>query len=159
MIQRIQSLLLAGVAILLTVNLFVPIWTNTTGNFPVELTAFSINLKVPEIYAGLLPNAKTVYYIGGLISICIGLAIFIIFKYNNRPLQLLLCNLLILFTLGILGTYFIAIPVAKEMMNNKSAGNYGIGYFLPIVSSLLVMVAKHFIKKDETLVKSVDRLR
>jgi hypothetical protein len=71
----------------------------------------------------------------------------------------MLCNLLTVFLLGIIGSYFIAIPAAKALMIQASNGNYEAGYYLPILSSALVAIARHYIKKDEKLVKSVDRIR
>ncbi len=43
---------------------------------------------------------------------------------------------------------------ATEIVSEK-----GIGMFLPIVSIVLLVLANKAIKKDEDLVKSVDRLR
>jgi len=43
---------------------------------------------------------------------------------------------------------------ASEIVSEK-----GIGMFLPIVSIVLLVLANKAIKKDEDLVKSVDRLR
>ena len=158
MIQRIQSLLLAGVVILLTINLFVPIWSSSNGITEVKLTAFSIDLDIKGKAAGLFTKKTAVYYVGGLISLNIALALLIIFQFKNRARQILLCNLLTLLTLGIIGSYFIAIPKAKTMMVAGS-GDYGIGYFLPIIACMLIMAARYYIKKDEELVRSVDRLR
>ncbi len=160
MIQRIQSLLLAGVVILLTVNLFVPIWTNSESGMKIILNAFSITKSAPGLLSTAVPPAsKNVYYIVALIALCIGLTVYIIFQYKNRVLQLRLCNLLTLLTLTIIGSYFMAIPAAKALMIAPSDGNYEVGYFLPILSSILILAARYYIRKDEELVKSVDRLR
>lgn len=160
MIQRIQSLLLAGVVILLTINLFVPIWSSNGAakNFDfITVTASSIDYGFAKT-----PKQTTipVYYSGGLITLAIGLALFIVFQYKKRALQIMLCSILTLLLLGILGSYFITIPKAKNLMISPPPdGDYGIGYFLPIISILLVVAARYFIKKDDDLVKSVDRLR
>ncbi|HWZ22404.1 MAG TPA: DUF4293 domain-containing protein [Cytophagaceae bacterium] len=159
MIQRIQSVLLAGVVILLTINLFVPIWSISQTEISIVLDAFSIKSGLATPDGTILPVVKSNIYIGGLILVCIVLAIFVIFQYKNRALQIRLCSLLTLFTLGIIGTYFIAIPAAKSLLAIPADGNYGIGYFLPIAASILTIAARHFIRKDDNLVKSVDRLR
>jgi hypothetical protein len=164
MIQRIQSLLLAGVVILLTINLFVPIWTNTETKPVIVLNAFSISYaSLPNPVSKVISieplKTKNVYYIAGLITVCIGLTLYIIFQYKNRALQLRLCNLLTVLTLTIIGSYFIAIPAAKSMIAIPSDGNYEAGYFLPILASILILAARYYIRKDEELVKSVDRLR
>jgi hypothetical protein len=161
MIQRIQSLLLTGVVILLTVNLFVPIWTSKEEKLPIVLNAWSISnsdFSNSEILAADA-KIKNVYYIAALIIVCIGLALYIIFQYKNRVLQLRLCNLLTVLTLTVIGSYFIAIPMAKSMMEIPADGSYQTGYFLPILSSVLILAARYYIRKDEELVKSVDRLR
>jgi hypothetical protein len=155
MIQRIQSLLLSGVVILLATNLLLPIWTASTDTSHVIVDAFSIRFTQPE---GLVPVKSTVY-IAIVICLSIALSVFTISRYKNRPLQMILCNLLLLLVLGIIGSYFIAIPAAKALMPEVLEGNYGIGYFLPIFSCLLILGARHFIKKDEDLVRSVDRIR
>ncbi len=160
MIQRIQTLLLMGVAILLTVNLFVPIWTNTQAKFPIVLDAFTISYTTPEnplLQATL--KSQNVYYIAILIMVCLILTFITILLYKNRGLQIRLCNLLTVLTLMIIGSYFIAIPAAKSMMVVASDGNYNIGYFLPIISVLLILAARYYINKDEALVRSVDRIR
>ena len=160
MIQRIQSLLLAGVVILLTVNLFVPIWTNAESGIKIVLNAFSITSSPSGLLSTkVILSVKNVYYIAALVMVCIGLALYIIFQYKNRVLQLRLCNLLTVLTLIIIGSYFIAIPAAKSMMVAPSDGSYEAGYFLPILASILILAARYYIRKDEELVKSVDRLR
>jgi hypothetical protein len=162
MIQRIQSLLLAGVVILLTINLFVPIWSESQNNTSIVLTAFNIRYGAEPASGTLISminKEAVVYYSGILMSVCIGLTLFIIFQYKNRNLQIKLCSLLILLILGIIGTYFLTIPTAKTFINQSTGGEYEIGYFLPIISSLLVMASRYYIKKDEELVRSVDRLR
>ena len=42
-----------------------------------------------------------------------------------------------------------------EFQNSEN----GIGLFLPVVSIVLVVLANNAIKKDEALIKSIDRLR
>jgi hypothetical protein len=163
MIQRIQSLILLGVTILLTINLFVPIWSNIQAKSPIVLNAFTITLSSPEGLPGKLSDTtlaqKNVYYIAGIIVACLLLSLYIIFQYKNRSLQIKLCNLLMLLNLFIIGSYFIAIPAAKKMMLIPSDGNYEAGYFLPILNVLLILAARYYIHKDEELVRSVDRIR
>ena len=153
MIQRIQSLLLLGVVVLLTANLFVPIWSSGQ----VVLNAVSITQagNTPEA----IPVKKEVYYIAALIVVCILLATYTIFIYKKRVTQMRLCNLLTLLTLGIIGCYFLAISAAKALINEATDGTYEIGYFLPIIASILVLAARYFIRKDDQLVRSVDRIR
>jgi len=162
MIQRIQSLLLLGVALLLAINLFVPIWTNKELGAKIEVTAFSIT-KAPEALkksnSSLFEQKIDSYYIGSLMIASIGLALYTLFLYNNRPKQLMYCNLLTVLTLIIIGTYFIAIPAAKALMLKANEGSYEIGYFIPLLASILTIGARYFIRKDEELVKDSNRMR
>ncbi|HVD98406.1 MAG TPA: DUF4293 family protein [Cytophagaceae bacterium] len=167
MIQRIQTVLLLGVVILLTVNLFVTIWTCTQAAPPLalKLNAFSVT-SVPVLSSGTgklsmeAPmQVKNVYYIAGLIVASLAVSLVTIVQYKNRKLQMLLCSVLLLLVSFILGSYFIAIPTAKSLMLTPSDGNYQIGYFLPMIDLALVLAARYYIRKDEELVKSVDRIR
>ncbi len=69
------------------------------------------------------------------------------------------CNLLTILTLIIIGTFFLAIPAAKSMMVKVEEGNYEIGYFLPLMASILTLGARYYIRKDEALVKDSNRMR
>jgi hypothetical protein len=58
-----------------------------------------------------------------------------------------------LFLLGLL--IYVSLTLPGEISISKK----GIGMFLPILVVLLIVLANKAIKKDEDLVKSVDRLR
>jgi hypothetical protein len=160
MIQRIQSLLLLGVVILLTINLFVPVWAN--GELSSSAISNNITLDVYKIEHetnNTVIASKNVYYLAGLLIANIVLALYTIFQYKNRPLQITLCSVLTLLILAVIGGYFMSISAARSMITATSEGSYKIGYFLPILASVLILGARYFIRKDEELVKSVDRIR
>ena len=92
------------------------------------------------------------------IMFCISsiLAIVNIFIFNNRKLQFVIGRILILINLFLLG---LLIYQSLMISGEISVSEKGIGMFLPILAILLLVLANNAIKKDEDLVKSVDRLR
>ncbi|MDP5093040.1 MAG: DUF4293 domain-containing protein [Polaribacter sp.] len=84
------------------------------------------------------------------------LAIVTIFLFKNRQLQFVLGRINILINLFLLG---LLIYLSLTVSGEASVSEKGIGMFLPILAILLLVLANKAIKKDEDLVKSVDRLR
>ncbi len=79
-----------------------------------------------------------------------------IFIFKNRKLQFVIGRVTILVNLILLG---LLIYVSLTLPGEASVSEKGIGMFIPILAILLVVLANKAIKKDEDLVKSVDRLR
>ena len=84
------------------------------------------------------------------------LAVVTIFLFNNRKLQFVLGRLNILTNLFLLG---VLVYLSLTLSGETAVSEKGIGMFLPVLAILLVVLANKAIKKDEDLVKSVDRLR
>ena len=59
--------------------------------------------------------------------------------------------------LGIMAYY--SYKVADPMLTSSQKGYYGLGLFVPVVALILNRLATFFIKKDEDLVRSMDRIR
>ncbi|MBT8319894.1 MAG: DUF4293 domain-containing protein, partial [Gramella sp.] len=79
-----------------------------------------------------------------------------IFMFKNRKLQFVLGRLNIILNLFLLGVFvYWSLTLPGEMDISEK----GIGMFLPIISIVFIVLANKAIKKDEDLVKSVDRLR
>jgi hypothetical protein len=84
------------------------------------------------------------------------LSFVIIFLYKDRKLQFVLGRIIILINLFLLG---LLIYLSLTLPGEAAVSEKGIGMFLPILVVLLIVLANKAIKKDEDLVKSVDRLR
>tara|TARA_B100001063_G_C16715162_1_gene530281 strand:+ start:429 stop:839 length:411 start_codon:yes stop_codon:yes gene_type:complete len=84
------------------------------------------------------------------------LSIIAIFQYNKRQNQYVLGRLNMIINLILLGLF-----VCRSLINNIEYYNFesGVGFLLPVITILLLVLANRAIKKDEELVKSVDRLR
>ena len=142
MIQRIQSIYLL---IVITLSAMLPyvfkLWEDSK-NEVYALDLFSDT----SILAKLVP---IFFFLTALI------ASIAIFKFKNRKLQFVLGRIIILINLFLLGIFiYLSLTLPGEASSEKC-----IGMFLPIVVILFAFLANKAIKKDEDLVKSVDRLR
>lgn len=136
MIQRIQSIYLL-VVVLISGGLpfLLPLWTDGQAN---------------QVYA---QNELMILGCFGVVTL---LALIAIFMYKNRKNQFVINRLNMILNLFLLG-FFVYRSLALSGESNIS--EKGIGMLLPIVSIVFLVLANKAIKKDEDLVKSVDRLR
>ncbi|WP_420552567.1 DUF4293 domain-containing protein [Tenacibaculum aiptasiae] len=145
MIQRIQSIYLLLTAIISGGLTFVfSLWTNSKNNTPIYIM---------DLFSGvsILENVTPVLFFTSAI-----LAIVTLFLFKNRQLQFVLGRLNILINLFLLG---ILIYLSQTLSGEALVSEKGIGMFFPVIVILLLVLANKAIKKDEDLVKSVDRLR
>lgn len=144
MIQRIQTLFLAGVA-LVAILLFIIPFQMVGDNCPLEINLLSqFNPSVA--------NSPTIYVPLVVSVLIIGLSIFTIFKFTNRVLQYKLSNILMLLNIILLASFFL-------LNFYDGAVSFSFGAFLPVLGIAFAFLAAHFIKKDEQLVRSADRIR
>ncbi|MBP1223967.1 DUF4293 domain-containing protein [Flavobacterium sp. 1355] len=138
MIQRIQTVYLILTFLITGVLMFfVPLWTLNTGK--------AFYFMQDQVYTVLL----------GLSTM---LTIISIISYKKRQNQFVMGRLNIILNLILLGLFvYRSLNLSGETVNAVS--EKGIGMFLPIVAIVLLVLANKAIKKDEDLVKSVDRLR
>jgi hypothetical protein len=137
MIQRIQTiyLILAFVVTGILPFLF-PLWTLNDG----KEYFFMQN----QIYVILLGLSTT-------------LTVLSIVSYKKRQNQFVVGRLNMILNLILLGLFvYRSLNVSGE---TALVSEKGIGMFLPIIAIVLLVLANKAIKKDEDLVKSVDRLR
>lgn len=148
MIQRKQTLLLLAVLIIAIVMIFIPFQILLTGGE-------SWNIALIAGNSWIILNSN-MYYPNILNVLIIVLSIFTVFKYKNRPLQYKLSNITALLNIFMVGLFFL-LPFTNA--NPGESIEYAFGSFLPIISMGFAFLAAHFIKKDEQLVRSADRIR
>ncbi len=153
MIQRIQTIFLFLALVSLALMF----------NFPLVRFAGTPNVfySVLEMKAedGTTFPMEGKYVIIGLLVLVMVLLVIAIALFKNRKLQMNFTRIAIFFNLGIVAALFYYISQNQTLIGNGYEMGYGIGYFLPLLAIGLSFLALHFIKKDEKLVKSVDRLR
>ena len=136
MLQRIQTVYLILALVVSGVLPFVfPLWKDVGGKdyfFMVDFT-----------YVTLFGLSTTF----SLLSIL---------SFKKRQQQFVIGRLNMIFNLILLGLF---VYRTLNLSGEATVSEKGIGMFLPIVSIVLLVLANKAIKKDEDLVKSVDRLR
>ncbi len=84
------------------------------------------------------------------------LSLISIFMFKNRKSQFMLGRLNIILNFILLGLF---VYQSLSLSGETNVSEKGIGMLLPIFSIVFLALANKAIKKDEDLVKSVDRLR
>lgn len=144
MIQRIQTVFLLLATLVSAGLVFVfPLWET-----PQSESFFAVNgLKSQN---GLFIAIGTLFFVSALITCCS------IFFFKKRKIQLVLGRIAILINFILLGllVYFSQNLPGETMVSKK-----GIGLLIPVITLIFIVIANMAIKKDEALVKSVDRLR
>jgi succinate-acetate transporter protein len=136
MIQRIQTIFLLIVILLTGVLPFwVNLWSDAQGK---------------EIYAQSEILISGVFYLSAV------LALITILSYKKRKNQFVLNRLNMIMNLFLLGFFvYRSLNLSGETLVSEK----GIGMLIPVFSIVFLVLANRAIKKDEDLVKSVDRLR
>ena len=158
MIQRIQqSVFLLLLALAMLSVLALPLWHKMDG-----LTQQELTLKAFGFAAKGLPLAGAtgpVWLIGLLAVASATVAAFEIFQFRDRAKQLLLGTLNLLLITATLGAAFYFSNKGEQLLNLKLEGQFLTGFYLPTLALLLNLLANRFIRRDEQLVRSADRLR
>ena len=135
MLQRIQTLYLLLSAVTTGVLSFlVPLWT---------ISDNSLYAKDENVYLYLFLASAL-------------LSIIAVFSFKSRQSQFVFGRLNIILNLILLGLFVYRLLNLPGALENAEKG---IGLFLPFISIVFLVLANKAIKKDEALVKSVDRLR
>ncbi len=149
MIQRKQTLFLLGVIIISALLFVFPVFYFTDSRGVVSV--ISLN---PMPHGTIITSE---FYGFVAINLLIpALSLFTILKFTNRNLQFKLANLIALLNLILISLIFLLDFIKPNVTGNIS---YKFGLVLPIISGILAYLAAHFIKKDEQLVRSADRIR
>ncbi|WP_420385411.1 DUF4293 domain-containing protein [Roseivirga sp.] len=164
MIQRIQTLFLLGVAVLMGMTNAYYLWGEKSADDQTVVTLTTMNMKVIET-AGTVSDLSDdtivrqdgTWYIGALSIIAALIAIFSVLQFRNRLNQMKLGALNALIMAATLGISYYKIYQYEGLIEGQGA--ISLGFYLPAGAMLLNIIANRFIRKDEKLVKSVDRIR
>ncbi|MGB3142582.1 MAG: DUF4293 domain-containing protein [Maribacter sp.] len=136
MIQRVQSVYLVITAILAGVlPFFFNLWIDVDGQ-----AVYSNN----ELLISITFYASAV------------LAIWSMLCFKNRKTQFVINRLNMILNVFLLGFF---VYRSLNLSGEISVSEKGIGMLIPVFSIVFLVLANRAIKKDEDLVKSVDRLR
>jgi hypothetical protein len=160
MVQRIQSVFLLLVGLSLIIFLFSPIWEKQEGNTGKSYTQTAMYVQKTADVQAEIQYVFIPYFIPGalgLIAAC--LALFSIGLYKKRTKQVLLSSINTFLIGGALILSAWWASTAETSMLTNEQGGYQFGLFLPAVALFFNSLAIRFIRKDEKLVRSMDRLR
>ena len=125
--------------------------------------AFLVTLVVPYVFPlWITADAKDFYFMQNpvyvaLFGLSTTLSLVSIFSFKKRQNQFVMGRLNMILNLILLGLFvYRSLNLSGE---TPAVSEKGIGMFLPIISIVMLVLANKAIKKDEDLVKSVDRLR
>jgi hypothetical protein len=157
MIQRIQSVFLLLLALSMLSMLALPLWHKVDGLTHQELTmnAFGFDAKGMPAPKGVGP----IFLIAALAIASAATAVREIFMFRNRFGQLKLGMLNLLFIVGTFGLEFYFSSKGEVLLNPKLEGEFQPAFYLPTLALMLNLLANRFIRRDEQLVRSADRLR
>jgi glucan phosphoethanolaminetransferase (alkaline phosphatase superfamily) len=155
--QRMQTIFLLLVIIAMGAMLFLPIWDKTAGADYYELNAFRARMVAGE---GLVTLEYFPVFLISIVAIlAIGIAAFEITQYRDRLTQMKLGALNSLIMSLALGLSVFFIFSADRSWHPEFQGNYRIGIWMPAMALIFNMLANRFIRRDENLVRSADRIR
>jgi hypothetical protein len=158
MLQRIQTLYLSVVAIAGILLFFFPLanyYHELHGNYKFFLYGIKCMDPEPLVRFNIFFTLPLVF----LVVASLILTVATIFLYKNRLLQIRLCafNVLTNIVLIMVIFFFYATRI-KTMTQIEPEYNYA-GMIMPLIALVFLVLANRAIRKDEAMVKSVDRLR
>lgn len=160
MIQRIQTVFLFLVVVAMGVTIGMPLWEQTLTGSGTEdswnLTAFTLTNLSPT---GEVIQSSSKWYIGALASFAGLMALISIFQHTNRTRQMMINMINSLLMVGLVATIFLTTNDVNTEIGAQSNGSYLPGFWAVLIAMVCNMIANRFIRKDEALVRSVDRIR
>lgn len=152
MLQRPQTLLLLVVILAMSMTAFGPLWI-----YESEKVSASIDIITIKSQPGGEASAA---YLAAVAGLSVLLALYSISQFKKRTLQIVVgaVNNLVITSFLLLGS-FVAISKASELANITEGGQFQWTFFLPAIAILANFIASKLIRKDDNLVKSMDRMR
>lgn len=162
MIQRIQSVFLLVAAIIAIVLVFIPYGYVNTTDTQYLFNSLVLKYNYPDGHA-----VVRVYYVAFTFIVCAALSLIALFSYKNRVRQTQIISInMIVYLVALLLVLWICPDVIFKKYFAIINTNYEYEFAHKILFVILIAVeavslylANRYIKKDEALVRSADRLR
>jgi len=151
MIQRIQSVWLLLAALVMSALFYTSVYKVMVPS------AIDMPAKMVQDYTSIV-SIKNNFLALGLAGASTLLSLVTIFLFKNRKQQISLTWLNILLCIALVFWLYMGL---NNFWSNypENGGNISIGLFLPVVTVFLLLLALRGIRKDQKLIKSLDRLR
>jgi glucan phosphoethanolaminetransferase (alkaline phosphatase superfamily) len=157
MIQRVQTIFLFLIAVGMGMTLSTQLWMQ--GDVDGDYWTLSAFMLTNLDQGGEVIQSSSKWYLAALAALAAILALTSIFQYRLRSRQLLLNMINSLVMVSLVAATFLTTNGINEAIQGEDGGEYGLGFWTILVSMVMNMLANRFIKKDEALVRSVDRIR
>jgi hypothetical protein len=158
MIQRPQSVCLLVIIFSLLAIHWLPIWAKTGEEASYVLYAWSLQNRAPGLHS--TTSTYVPYALIGLLALLVvGIAVYGLFRYDNRPLQLKLGTLNSLAMVVLLAAIFYLTRQNESQTLSGTIESYSPSFYLLPISLASNLLANYFIRKDEALVRAADRMR
>jgi len=151
MLQRIQTVYLLIIAVLISLMLFMPLAVLQAGN---DFYTFDVFGVMSVASSEIIFSTWGLFVLTALIAL---LALVTIFCYKKRMLQIRLCIFNAILMLGFYGFFIYLVFVMKQQLDVSI--NVRIALSFPVICLILDYLAIRNIGADETLVRSLERLR
>lgn len=149
MIQRIQTVFLFLAACLSAAQFFLPYERAETGNPATTMVVFADTVFNPFDNPGLM----------GLCALACLVSISAVFLYRNRALQARITGGAMLASVLLIALLAFSLYQISRSIPHGGSVQYQAGLVMPLAALLFQWLAGRAIRKDEALVKSMDRLR
>jgi peptidoglycan/LPS O-acetylase OafA/YrhL len=156
MIQRVQTIYLALVFILVAIMLFLPVVVFHAGDVVFYMTIFRFEGIESLDFIDKLPNIWPLPIFAGFLGI---ISLVSIFRYNNRKQQMFINMIALMFNFALLAGIFLFADNVAALEGVEDKVIYDIAAYFPVITVLMLILANRNIRKDEKLVRSADRLR
>ena len=153
MIQRIQSIFLLLAAIVMALLLLGPMYF-----ISVDKAVSTVAPTATMLADGVFESSDHIILLVLVILSAI-LPIIIIFLYKNRVLQMKLGRITVTLIVLTLALSIILFLNDYKQISVGTSITIEYGYLAPVIAIILLALAIRYIKKDEKLVRSADRLR
>lgn len=151
MIQRIQSVWLLLAAIVMSALFYTSVYK------VIIPSAVDMPAKMVYDYTSVV-SIKNNFLALGLAGASSLLSLVTIFLFKNRKQQISLTWLNILLCIAL--EFWLYVGFSKfQNSYPENGGNIFIGMFLPVITVFLLLLALRGLRKDQKLIKSLDRLR
>ena len=159
MLQRVQTLFLLAVVLLMACLFFVPYAAYTGASQGLEFTV--MGMSPVDAQGEMLPQGRMLVWQLAVLTGFVGLgALLTIGLFRRRLLQIRLCavNIVLLLGLQVLMP-LMASAMAHQQLQTVEGNVWHLPTVFPVVGAILMFLALRAIGRDEALVRSLDRLR
>lgn len=159
MIQRIQTVFLFLVAVAMVLEVSFPIWEQFNADQTQMMVLSAWSLNTIDVQTKAILTSENKIFIALLAIVSAGLAVFSIFQYKNRTKQMFVNMINSLVLVVNLALIIWISHSANQVFNPTEDGTFVFGFYAIFGGMIMNLLANRFIRKDELLVRSVDRIR